>query len=48
MIVKEKDGYHVKSEDGSKSLGGPYKDREMAVKRLQVVEYFKHKGMIKK
>lgn len=41
MIVKEKDGYHVKSESG-KSLGGPYKTKEEAQKRLNQVEYFKH------
>lgn len=35
--------YHVKSEEG-KNLGGPYKTREQAKKRLQQVEYFKHKG----
>lgn len=49
MIVKKKDGYHVLSEskdkDGErKNLGGPYKTREAAVKRLGQVEFFKHKG----
>jgi len=43
MIIKKKDGYHVVSEKG-KNLGGPYKTREEAVKRLGQVEYFKHKG----
>jgi len=43
MIVKRKDGYHVVSEKG-KNLGGPYKSRAAAVKRLQTVEYYKHKG----
>ncbi len=48
MIVKRKDGYHVVSEkkgtDGKrKNLGGPYKSRSGAVKRLGQVEYFKHK-----
>ncbi len=42
-IVKEKDGWHVLSED-NKNLGGPYKTRKEAVKRLQQVEHFKHKG----
>ena len=42
MIVKEKDGYYVKSEDGSKNLGGPYKTRERAKERLAQVEAFKH------
>ena len=48
MIVKTKEGYQVKSEDGSKNLGGPYKTEEQAKKRLAVVEYFKHKNMPKK
>lgn len=42
MIVKTPKGYVVKSEDG-KTLGGPYKTRQEAEKRLQQVEYFKHK-----
>jgi 2'-5' RNA ligase len=44
-IVKRKDGYHVLSEKG-KNLGGPYKTREQAVKRLRQVEYFKHHGSV--
>jgi hypothetical protein len=36
-------GYIVKSESG-KILGGPYKTKEEALKRLRQVEYFKHKG----
>jgi len=43
VIVKRKDGYHVLSEKG-KNLGGPYRSRAAAQKRLQQVEYFKHKG----
>ena len=42
MIIKTADGYMVKSEKG-KNLGGPYKTREEAQKRLRQVEYFKHK-----
>jgi hypothetical protein len=47
MIVKRADGYHVESEsvgkDGQhKNLGGPYKTRAEAAKRLREVEYFKH------
>lgn len=42
MIRKTPKGYVVKSESG-KNLGGPYKSRAAAVKRLQQVEYFKHK-----
>ena len=43
MIVKEKDGFHVKSESG-KNMGGPYKSRKAAEVRLRQIEYFKHKG----
>jgi len=43
MIVKRTDGYHVLSEKG-KNLGGPYKTREEAAKRLRQVEFFKHKS----
>ncbi len=42
MIVKTKKGYTVKSGAG-KNLGGPYKTREEALKRLRQVEFFKHK-----
>lgn len=51
MIVKKKDGYYVVSEKKHKNaqgkmvkrnLGGPYKERGEAVKRLEQVEYFKH------
>lgn len=47
MITKRKDGYHVMSEKKDskgkrKNLGGPYKSRAQAVKRLRQVEYFKH------
>ena len=42
MIVKKKDGYHVLSEKAKKNLGGPYKTKEEAEKRLRQVEYFKH------
>jgi len=46
-IVKRKDGYHVISEHKDKeghykNLGGPYKTREEAEKRLKQVEFFKH------
>ena len=42
MIKKTKQGYQVTSEKG-KNLGGPYKSKAKAKKRLQQVEYFKHK-----
>lgn len=41
MIVKRQAGYHVLSEKG-KNLGGPYKTKAEALKRLHQVEYFKH------
>lgn len=53
MIVKKKDGYYVMSEklhpnkNGKmvkRNLGGPYATRDEAVKRLQQVEFFKHRG----
>ena len=44
MIRKRKDGYHVLSESG-KHLGGPYKTRKEADKRLAQVEFFKHHKM---
>jgi len=42
-VVKKKDGWHVISKDG-KNLGGPYKTKKEAVKRLKEVEYYKHQG----
>jgi hypothetical protein len=42
MIVKRKDGYFVRSKEG-KNLGGPYKSRIEAMRRLRQVEFFKHK-----
>ena len=42
MIVKRKAGYFVLSEKSRKNLGGPYKTRAEAVKRLGQVEFFKH------
>jgi len=47
MIVKRPDGYHVVSESG-KNLGGPYKSRKEAEKRLRQVEWFKHLGGVGK
>jgi hypothetical protein len=41
MIKKVSKGYKVLSEKG-KNLGGPYKTKEQAEKRLKQVEYFKH------
>lgn len=42
MIVKTPKGYVVKSKEGQ-NLGGPYKTRAAAEKRLGQVEYFKNK-----
>ena len=44
MIVQKKDGYYVLSEKTKRNLGGPYKTKKDAEKRLQQVEYFKHKN----
>jgi hypothetical protein len=41
MIRKVKGGYRVLSEKG-KNLGGPYKTKAEAKKRLRQVEFFKH------
>ena len=43
MIRKTKEGYRVLSENGKKNLGGPYKSKVEAEKRLRQVEYFKHR-----
>jgi hypothetical protein len=42
MIRKTKEGYRVLSEKG-KNLGGPYKSKAEAEKRLRQVEFFKHR-----
>jgi hypothetical protein len=43
MIKKVKGGYQVVSEKGDKNLGGPYKTKAEAAKRLRQVEFFKHR-----
>jgi len=43
MIAKKKNGYYVLSEKTRKNLGGPYKTRAEALKRLRQVEFFKRK-----
>lgn len=43
MIKKTKEGYVVKSKSGDKKLSKPYKTKKAAVKRLQQIEYYKHK-----
>jgi hypothetical protein len=42
MIRKTPTGWKVVSEEG-KNLGGPYRTRNEAAKRLKQVEYFKHR-----
>lgn len=42
MIVKKDDGYYVVSKSG-RNMGGPYEERDSALKRLRAVEYYKHK-----
>jgi len=44
MVKKVKGGWKVVSESTGKNLGGPYPKKGLAIKRLQQVEYFKHKG----
>ena len=41
MIKKVSGGYKGVSEKGT-NLGGPYKSKKEAEKRLKQVEYFKH------
>lgn len=42
MIRKTKSGFQVLSEKG-KNLGGPYRSRAEAIRRLRQVEFFKHR-----
>lgn len=42
MIVHKRDGYYVLSEKG-RNLGGPYRTRFLAERRLEQIEYFKRK-----
>ena len=42
MIVQVKGGYQVLSSKGH-NLGGPYKTKAEAVKRLRQVEFFKRR-----
>lgn len=43
MIKTVKGGYEVVSEKTGKNLGGPYKTKAEAEKRLRQVEFFKHR-----
>lgn len=43
MIKKVRGGYKVVSEKSGKNLGGPYKTKEEAKKRLRQVEFFKRR-----
>lgn len=44
MIVKRTKGYYVLSKKTKRNLGGPYKTKEEALKRLRQVEFFKRQG----
>lgn len=48
MIRHTSKGWIVVSETTGRRLGGPYKTKEEALKRLRQVEYFKHKKRGKK
>jgi hypothetical protein len=43
MIIRRRKGYFVISESTGRNLGGPYKTKEQAKKRLRQVEFFKHR-----
>jgi hypothetical protein len=43
MIKKVKGGYEVVSKTTGRNLGGPYKTKTEALKRLWQVEFFKHR-----
>lgn len=43
MITGHKGAWYVKSHKG-KNLGGPYKSKAAARKRLRQVDFFKHGG----
>lgn len=45
MVIRKRDGYFVLSEKG-RNLGGPYRTRIEAMRRLQQVEYFKRRREI--
>lgn len=42
MIKKKKRGYEVVAKKSGRNLGGPYRSKKQALKRLRQVEYFKH------
>lgn len=44
MIHVQGGKYYVRSEKTKRNLGGPYKTRDQAKKRLHQVEHFKRKG----
>jgi hypothetical protein len=43
MIKKVKGGYEVVAKTTGRNLGGPYKTKAEALKRLRQVEFFKHR-----
>ena len=38
MIVKKPEGFYLMTQDGDRSLGGPYKTREEAIRRENQVK----------
>jgi len=44
VIRKTAKGYVLRTKDGSRKLGGPYRTRAEAVKRERQVQFFKHGG----
>lgn len=42
MIVHKRDGYYVLSET-RRNLGGPYRTKFLAERRIEQIEYFKRK-----
>jgi len=43
MIVRVKNGWVIKSEDGKKTLSKVFRSKSMAKRRLVQIEYFKDK-----
>ena len=42
MIRKTTKGFELRSKDGTRKLGGPYRTRAEALKRERQVQFFKH------
>ncbi len=46
MVIKKPKGFFVVSEKTGRNLGGPYKSKAEAEKRLKQVEFFKHRDKV--